>query len=113
MKRPPAKPVAVAHAEPKSYRTAQTRAATRQLSGHFPAVAVQAFRVLAAKLDMDVQELLGEAISMTFERLGVPNRSEIASGRRKRDEQFSFIISDLNKWHRQQNRRYRRSTARF
>ena len=85
MKPPPAKPVAVAPAEPKSYRTAQTRAAARQLSGHFPADAVQAFRVLAATLDMDVQELLGEAINMTFERHGVPNRIEITSGRRKRD----------------------------
>lgn len=46
---------------------------------------MQAFRVLAATLDMDVQELLGEAINMTFERHGVPNRIEITSGRRKRD----------------------------
>ncbi len=76
-----AAPVAVE----KAYRVAQTRAATRQLSGHFPAEAVQAFRVLAATLDMDVQELLGEAINMTFERHGVPNRIEITSGRRKRD----------------------------
>jgi hypothetical protein len=85
MKPPPAKPAAVAPAEPISYRTAQTRAAARQLSGHFPAEAVQAFRVLAATLDMDVQELLGEAINMTFERHGLPNRIEIKSGRRKRD----------------------------
>jgi hypothetical protein len=77
---PPPPPVAE-----KSYRVAQTRAATRQLSGHFPAEAVQAFRVLAATLDVDVQELLGEAINMTFERHGVPNRIEITSGRRKRD----------------------------
>ena len=84
---PPAKKAAPApvQIEEKSYRVAQTRAATRQLSGHFPAEAVQAFRVLAATLDMDVQELLGEAINMTFERHGVPNRIEITSGRRKRD----------------------------
>ena len=78
-------PAAVAPTAPKSYRTAQTRAAARQLSGHFRADAVQAFRVLAATLDMGVQELLGEAINMTFERHGVPNRIEITSGRRKRD----------------------------
>ena len=67
-----------------SYRRAETRAATRQLSGHFPAEDVQAFRVLAAEQDRDVQELLAEAINMVFERHGKPNRIEITSGRRKR-----------------------------
>ena len=68
----------------KNYRTANTRANTRQLSGHFPGEDVQAFRVLAASLDMDVQELLAEAINMAFERHGLPNRIEATSGRRKR-----------------------------
>jgi hypothetical protein len=67
-----------------AYRVAETRASTRQLSGHFPAEDVQAFRVLAAELDRDVQELLAEAINMVFERHGRPNRIEITSGRRKR-----------------------------
>jgi len=84
--KPPVKVVPpAAPAEEKSYRVAQTRTSTRQLSGHFPAEDVQAFRVLAATLDMDVQELLAEAINMTFERHGTPNRIEITSGRRRRD----------------------------
>lgn len=68
----------------KNYRTAATRSDTRQLSGHFPADAVKAFRVLAAAQDMDVQELLAEAINMVFQRYGAIERIEISSGRRKR-----------------------------
>ena len=57
--KPPVKVVQpAAPAEEKSYRVAQTRTSTRQLSGHFPAEDVQAFRVLAATLDMSAQELL-------------------------------------------------------
>jgi hypothetical protein len=67
-----------------AYRVAQTRAHTRQISAHYAADTVQAFRVLAAELDMDVQELLAEAINMTFERHGKPDRIDIVSGRRKR-----------------------------
>ena len=67
-----------------AYRIAETRATTRQISGHFPADAVKAFRVLAADLDMDVQELLGQCINMGLERYGRPERIEITSGRRKR-----------------------------
>ncbi len=67
-----------------NYRTAATRAATRQVSGHFPADAVKAFRVLAADQDMDVQELLAEGMNMVFERYGRPERIEVTSGRRKR-----------------------------
>ncbi len=77
-------PAPVAPPEPPAYRTAATRSATRQLSGHFPAPAVQAFRILAAEQDMDVQELLAEGINMVFERFGRPERVEITSGRRKR-----------------------------
>jgi hypothetical protein len=85
----PRRPAAEAPAEVEApqapaYRTAATRAATRQLSGHFPAQAVQAFRVLAAEQDMDVQELMAEGINMVFERFGRPDRIEIISGRRKR-----------------------------
>ena len=50
-----------------------------------PTTAVQAFRVLAATLDIDVQELLGEPISIPLEPHDVSNRIEITSGRRKRD----------------------------
>lgn len=56
-----------------------------QAFGPLPGRGIQAFRVLAATLDMDVQELLGEALNMTFERRGLANRIEITSGRRKRD----------------------------
>ncbi len=83
------RPAAAEVAAPESqdapaYRTAATRSDTRQLSGHFPAEAVKAFRVLASVQDMDVQELLAEGINMVFERYGVPDRIEITSGRRKR-----------------------------
>jgi hypothetical protein len=84
VKRPPAVPVAPPQAEPPAYRTAQTRVNTRQLSGHFPAEAVQAWRILAAEQDMDSQELLAEAMNMIFERFGKPTRVEITSGRRKK-----------------------------
>ena len=67
-----------------SYPTAQTRVATRQISAHYNAADVQAFRILAAELDMDVQELLAEAINMIFERHGRPNRLTVTSGRRKK-----------------------------
>ena len=78
---PPPPPKA---APEKSYATAQTRSTTRQVSGHYPAADVHAFRILAAELDMDVQELLAEALNMVFERHGRPNRIPITSGRRKR-----------------------------
>lgn len=68
----------------KTYATAQTRANTRQISGHYAAEDVHAFRVLAAENDMDVQELIAEAINMVFERYGRPNRVAVTSGRRKR-----------------------------
>jgi hypothetical protein len=38
------------------------------VSGHFPADAVKAFRVLAAELNKDVQELLGEGMNLAFKR---------------------------------------------
>jgi hypothetical protein len=65
-----------------SYPTAQTREGTRQLSGHYPADDVQAFRILAAEQDKDVQELLAEAMNMAFERYGKSNRVPVTSGRR-------------------------------
>ncbi len=65
-----------------SYPTAQTRTGTRQLSGHYPAEDVQAFRILAAEQDKDVQELLAEALNMAFERYGRSNRIPVTSGRR-------------------------------
>jgi hypothetical protein len=78
-------PAAIEAPQAPAYRTAATRTGTRTLSGHFPAHAVQAFRVLAAEQDMDVQELMAEGINMVFERFGRPDRIEITSGRRKRD----------------------------
>jgi hypothetical protein len=66
---------------------AVTRSGTRQISGHFTVGAVQAFRVLAATQDMDVQQLMAVAINMVFERYVMRNRIPIASGRRKRDDQ--------------------------
>jgi hypothetical protein len=65
-----------------SYPTAQTREGTRQISGHYPADEVQAFRILAAEQDKDVQELLAEAMNMVFERYGRGCRVPVTSGRR-------------------------------
>ncbi len=69
---------------PKNYRTAETRLDTRQLSGHFPAEVVKSFKRMALERDMDVQEMLAEALNMAFERHGFPDRAHIVSGRRKR-----------------------------
>ncbi|OYV24721.1 MAG: hypothetical protein B7W99_00915 [Rhodospirillales bacterium 20-58-10] len=84
MKPTKATPVTAEIIEAKSYRTAETRADTRQLSGHFPAEDVKAFKRMALEQDMDVQEMIAEAINMAFERHGLPNRINITSGRRKR-----------------------------
>jgi hypothetical protein len=62
---------------------AETRKGTRQLSGHFPGEHVQAFRILAAKQDKDVGELLAEAVNGVFERNNLPNRISIVSRRRR------------------------------
>lgn len=67
-----------------SYRVAKTRLTSRAVAGHFPAEHVQAFRVLAAAEDKDVQQLLAEAINLLFERKGVPVRIPVFSGRRTR-----------------------------
>jgi hypothetical protein len=89
----PARPEAPAsqsqskHAEPSpSYRTAQTRADTRQIGGHFKAEVAQTLKVVAAEQDKDVQELLAEALNMLFSRYGKPTRVEVTSGRRNRPE---------------------------
>lgn len=48
-------PKPAATSEPKGYLTAATRADIRQISSHYLADDVQAFRILAVELDMDVQ----------------------------------------------------------
>lgn len=73
-----------AASNPKPYRVARTREGRRQLAAVYPAADIMAFRVLAAQQDKDVQQLLGEAVNMVFERYGVPNRVPITSGRRGR-----------------------------
>ncbi len=72
LRAPPARPVSA------------TRIDARNLSGYFPTPDVIAFRALAASQEKDVQELLGEAINVIFERYGLPNRIPIVSGRRTR-----------------------------
>jgi hypothetical protein len=83
-KKTPATKRAAKAAEPSkhSYRVAATRQDARSVAGHYPATQVQAFRVLAAKLDKDVQQLLAEGINYLFERYGVRERIPIVSGRR-------------------------------
>ncbi len=66
------------------YRTAQTRAATRQVGGHFKPEVAQTLRMIAVEQDKDVQEILAEALNMVFVRYGKPTRAEITSGRRSR-----------------------------
>lgn len=75
-----------AEAEPaaRSYRTAQTRSETRQVSGHFKPEVQQTLKLIAVEQDRDVQEILAEALNMVFSRYGKPTRAEVTSGRRKR-----------------------------
>ena len=88
-KTPPKKRTAAKATKPPekpkpSYRVAATRQGARSIAGHYPAEQVQAFRVLAAAQDKDVQQLLAEGINCIFERYGVRERIPIASGRRTR-----------------------------
>jgi len=73
-------------AEPsvRSYRTAQTRTDTRQVSGHFKADVAQTLRLIAVEQDRDIQEIMAEALNMVFERYGKPVRAEVTSGRRRK-----------------------------
>ena len=68
----------------RSYRTAQTRSDTRQVSGHFRPEVQQALKLIAVEQDRDVQEILAEALNMVFSRYGKPTRAEVTSGRRKK-----------------------------
>src|SRR5271166_6681456 len=67
-----------------SYRTAQTRADTRQVSGHFKPDVAQTLRLIAAEQGKDIQEILAEALNMIFARYGKAVRAEVSSGRRKK-----------------------------
>ena len=79
-------PPAPAHDQPPvpSYRAAQTRSDTRQVSGHFKPEVSQTLRLIAVEQDRDVQEILAEALNMVFERYGKATRVDVTSGRRKR-----------------------------
>src|SRR5215469_1364226 len=68
---------------PHSYRTAQTRIDTRQVSGHFKPDVAQTLRLIAAEQGRDIQEILAEALNMVFARYGKAVRAEVTSGRRK------------------------------
>jgi hypothetical protein len=70
----------------RSYRTAQTRADTRQIGGHFKPEVAQTLRLIAVEQDKDVQEILAEALNMVFTRYGKAARAEVTSGRRSRAE---------------------------
>ena len=67
-----------------NYRTAQTRADTRQISGHFKPEVSQTLRLIAVEQDRDIQEILAEGLNMVFARYGKATRAEITSGRRKK-----------------------------
>lgn len=68
----------------RSYRTAQTRIETRQVSGHFKPDVAQTLRLIAAEQGRDIQEILAEALNMVFARYGKAIRAEVSSGRRKK-----------------------------
>jgi len=68
------------------YRTARTRADTRQVSGHFKAEVAQMLRLIAVEQDRDIQEILAEALNMVFSRYGKVTRAEVTSGRRKKSD---------------------------
>src|SRR6266851_4061611 len=67
-----------------TYRTAKTRADTRQVSGHFKPQVAQTLRLIAVEQDRDIQEILAEGLNMVFARYGKVTRAEIGSGRRKK-----------------------------
>jgi hypothetical protein len=83
---PPAAPPppSVPEQAPRTYRTAQTRADTRQVSGHFKPDIAHTLRLIAAEQGLDVQEILAEALNMVFVRYGKTTRAEVSSGRRKK-----------------------------
>lgn len=66
-----------------SYRIAQTRTDTRQVSGHFMPEVARTLRLIAVEQDRDIQEILAEALNMVFARYGKAARAEITSGRRR------------------------------
>jgi hypothetical protein len=68
----------------RTYRTAQTRAETRQVSGHFKPDVAQTLRLIAAEQGRDIQEILAEALNMVFSRYGKAVRVQVTSGRRKK-----------------------------
>ena len=90
--RGPLAPIATAVVEPammgeplvRTYRMAQTRTDTRQVSGHFKADVAQTLKLIAVEQDRDIQEILAEALNMVFERYGKPVRAEVTSGRRRK-----------------------------
>lgn len=79
---PPAPPAPDHHQ--RTYRTAQTRVETRQVSGHFKPDVAQTLRLIAAEQGRDIQEILAEALNMVFARYGKAARAEVNSGRRKK-----------------------------
>lgn len=86
--KPAVQTLAAAEVEPEqdgpSYRTAQTRTDTRQVSGHFKPEVAQTLRLIAAEQGLDIQEILAEALNMVFARYGKAVRADVSSGRRKK-----------------------------
>src|SRR5271166_3365271 len=80
----PEPPAPAPEQDRRSYRTAQTRTETRQVSGHFKPDVAQALRLIAAEQGRDIQEILAEALNMVFARYGKATRAEVSSGRRKK-----------------------------
>ena len=83
-KEPQAPPEEPDTSAPQTKRTATTRTDTRQVSAHFNVEVARTVKLIAVEQDMDVQEVLAEALNMLFARYGKPTRAEVVSGRRKR-----------------------------
>lgn len=77
-------PEAAPEQDRPTYRTAQTRTDTRQVSGHFKPDVAQTLRLIAAEQGLDIQEILAEALNMVFTRYGKAVRADVSSGRRKK-----------------------------
>ena len=74
-----------ATAEP-TLRTANTRADTRHVSGHFKTEVAKAVRLIAVEQEKDIQEILAEALDLVFAKYGKSVHVAVSSRRRRKAE---------------------------
>ena len=56
----------------KSTKVAPSRVGKRNISGYFPADVHKQLRIIAAEEDLTIEEALGDALNVYFERKGKP-----------------------------------------